>query len=45
VREIEFFRTISGSCPIEDFFDTLSDEQFEKVGWVLKLIKEIKKYR
>jgi phage-related protein len=41
VREIEFYRTKSGNCPIEDFLDTLSDKQFEKVGWVLRLIKEI----
>ena len=41
MREIEFYRTKSGSCPIEDFLDSLSDKQFEKVGWVLRLIKEI----
>ena len=43
MREIEFYRTKSGSCPVEDFFETLTDKQFEKVAWVLRLIREFER--
>ena len=41
MREIHFYRTKSGRCPVEDFFDTLSDKQVEKVLWVLRIIRDI----
>ena len=41
MREIIFYRTSSGKCPVEEFFDTLNDKQVEKVLWVLRLIKEL----
>jgi phage-related protein len=41
MREIQFYRTFSGSCPVEEFFDTLSDKQVEKVLWVLRIIRDI----
>jgi len=41
MREIHFYRTKSGKCPVEEFFDTLSDKQVEKVLWVLRIIRDI----
>jgi phage-related protein len=41
MREIHFYRTKSGKCPVEEFFDTLSDKQIEKVLWVLRIIRDI----
>jgi phage-related protein len=41
MKEIQFYRTKSGKCPVEDFFDTLSDKQIEKVLWVLRIIRDI----
>jgi phage-related protein len=40
MREIHFYRTISGHSPIENFFNTLSDRQVEKVLWVLRIIRD-----
>jgi phage-related protein len=40
MREIHFFRTISGHSPVENFFDTLSDRQVEKILWVLRIIRD-----
>lgn len=40
MREIHFYRTASGSCPIEEFLDTLSGQQAQKIAWVLQLIEE-----
>jgi len=41
MREIHFYRTKSGNCPVEEFFDTLSDKQVEKVLWVLRIVRDI----
>ena len=40
-REIRFYRTASGRCPIVEFFDSLSGKQAQKVAWVLTLIEEL----
>ena|SRR3990172_1971697 len=42
MREIHFYRTEAGRCPIEEFLDTLSDKRVEKVLWVLQVIKALK---
>lgn len=41
MREIHFYRTESGICPVEEFLDSLSSIQAQKVTWVLQLIEEI----
>jgi phage-related protein len=41
MREIEFYRTRSGNCPVEDFLDSLTDKRVEKVLWVLRIIRDI----
>ena len=41
MRVIHFYRTILGKCPVEEFLDTLSDKQVEKVLWVLKIIRDV----
>jgi len=41
MREIQFYRTETGYCPVEQFLDSLSGKQAQKVTWVLKLIEEL----
>ena len=41
MREIVFYRTKSGECPIEEFLDSLASQQALKVAWVLQLIEEL----
>jgi phage-related protein len=41
MRSIEFYKTSSGHSPVENFLDHLSNQQVEKVLWVLKLIREM----
>ncbi len=38
---MNFYRTASGKCPVQDYLDTLTDVQAKKVSWVLRLIREI----
>jgi len=41
VRNIVFYRTESGASPIEDFLNSLSSKQAQRVAWVLRLVEEI----
>ena len=39
MRTIEFYRTASGRCPVEEFLDSLSDQHARKIAWVLRLVE------
>ena len=41
MREIHFYTTASGNCPVEDFLESLSAKQAKKVTWVLSLIEDL----
>ncbi len=41
VREIIFYRTRGGSCPVEEFLDSLPAKQARKIAWVLQIIETI----
>ena len=41
MREIRFYRTESGHCPVEEFLDSLSGKQAQKAAWVLQLIEDM----
>lgn len=42
-RRIQFYRTASGQCPVEEFLDSLESRQARKVTWVLQLIEELER--
>jgi len=41
MRRIIYYKTSNGASPIDDFLDSLSSKQFEKLAWVLKLVREM----
>ncbi|GGB46020.1 type II toxin-antitoxin system RelE/ParE family toxin [Shewanella inventionis] len=41
MRNIDFYTTEDGKCPIAEFLDSLSGKQAQKVAWVLQLIEEL----
>lgn len=41
MREILFYRTKSGECPVEDFLDTLDGKQAQKVAWEMQAVEEL----
>ncbi len=41
MRTIEFYRTVSGASPVEEFLDSLSDQHAQKVAWVLRLVERL----
>lgn len=41
MRRIKFYRLETGKCPVEEFFNSLTNKQFEKIAFVLDLIEQI----
>ncbi len=41
MREILFYETASGKCPVEEFLNSLNPKQAQKVTWTLKLIEDL----
>jgi len=41
MREIILYCFESGRCPVEEFFDSLTEKQFEKAAFVLDLIEQL----
>jgi len=41
MKTIKFYRLPSGKSPVEDFLDSLSAKEAQKVVWVLSLIEEM----
>ena len=41
MRQIEFYRGETGRSPVEEYFDSLSNKQFEKILFILDLIEQI----
>jgi phage-related protein len=41
MRTIVFFRTQKGDSPVEEFLDSLTGKQAQKILWVLRLIEEL----
>jgi phage-related protein len=41
MRKIEFYHLNNGKCPVEEYLDTLSDKEVEKIFFVLDLIETI----
>ncbi len=39
MREIIFYKTRNGNCPIREFLDALSAKQAKKVTWVLRIVE------
>ena len=41
MREIIFYRTSTGHCPVEKFLGLLPSKHSQKVSWVLSLIEDL----
>jgi phage-related protein len=41
VFEIQYYRTIDGKCPVQEYFDALEDRQAEKVFWTLRVVRDL----
>ena len=41
MRTVNFYRRSNGQSPVEEFLDSLTGKQAQKVLWVLELIEEL----
>ncbi len=41
MNEIIFYRTDADRCPVEEFLDSLSGKQAQKIAWVLRIVRDI----
>lgn len=41
MRQIEFYRTASGNCPVVEFLESLDSKQAQKVTWVMQLVRDL----
>lgn len=41
MKKIIFYKTENGSSPVEEFLETLTDKQAQKVAWVLRVIRDL----
>jgi phage-related protein len=39
--EVQYYRTVAGACPVEEFLDLLNAKQAQKVLWVLRAVQEL----
>ncbi|MBI3584788.1 MAG: type II toxin-antitoxin system RelE/ParE family toxin [Nitrospinae bacterium] len=40
-RNVIFYKTEDGKCPVKDFLDSLPGKAAQKVTWVLKLLEDL----
>lgn len=41
MREVVFYRTPAGRCPVEEFLDSVPGKQAQKIAWVLQLVEDL----
>ncbi|PKN68391.1 MAG: hypothetical protein CVU54_15145 [Deltaproteobacteria bacterium HGW-Deltaproteobacteria-12] len=40
-RNVIFYKTVDGKCPVQDFLDSLSGKVAQKVLWTLSLLEDL----
>jgi phage-related protein len=40
MRKIQFYKFKTGRCPVQEYFDSLTNKQFEKISFVLDIIEK-----
>lgn len=40
-KTVIFYRTTGGTCPVQEFLDSLSGKVAQKVTWVLQLLEDL----
>lgn len=41
MRRVVYYKTLNGESPVDNFLRSLSPKQFEKVIWVLAIVREM----
>ena len=41
MKEIRFYTTAAGRCPVQEHLDDLPDKTVQKVVWVLRVVRDL----
>ena len=41
MRQIRFYTTATGRCPVQEYLDDLPDKTVQKVAWVLRVVRDL----
>lgn len=41
MKEIRFYTTATGRCPVQEHLDDLPDKTVQKVAWVLRVVRDL----
>lgn len=41
MREIKFYTTSTGRCPVQEHLDDLADKTVQKIAWVLRVVRDL----
>ena len=41
MREIKFYTTTTGRCPVQEHLDGLPDKAVQKIAWVLRVVRDL----
>ena len=43
MKEIRFYATTTGYCPVQEYPDDLPDKTVQKIAWVLRVIRDLER--
>lgn len=43
MKQIMFYKTASGNCPVQEHLDGLPDKTVQKIVWVLRLVRDLER--
>ena len=41
MKQIRFYTTAAGRCPVQEHLDDLPDKTVQKIAWVLRLVRDL----
>ena len=43
MKEVRFYTTAAGRCPVQEHLDDLPDKTVQKIAWVLRMIRDLER--
>lgn len=41
MKQIRFYHTVAGRCPVQEHLDDLPDKTVQKIAWVLRVVRDL----
>lgn len=43
MKQITFYKTLAGRCPVQEHLDELPDKTVQKIVWVLRVVRDLER--